>query len=226
MPEITNAEASANILAACNAGTLVQGKWHGHAEDGREIACLLGSIHPGVRSPADCNGALMPMWLAELTPVLFDGLPQSEIEPIARRYGEMVARWHVLLPDDWDAVLCDFLGGVIDAALSMGGYLPSVAVADAAGTARAAWAALAAAEAVRVAEAAANAAAAGRAGRAAWTAATSTTRATRAARAATIAAACAATRAAWAAGASRAAGEAAAYHGMFVAMLDHIEARL
>ena len=66
MLQITHADASAAILAACDAGTLVQGKWHDRSDDGREIACLLGSMHPDVQKPADCNGDLMPMWLAAL----------------------------------------------------------------------------------------------------------------------------------------------------------------
>ena len=49
--DITNAAAAANILAAVDAGTLVQGEWHGRGDDGREIACLLGAIHPSVKEP-------------------------------------------------------------------------------------------------------------------------------------------------------------------------------
>ena len=117
MITITNEEAASNILAAVEAGTLVQGKWHGNGDDGRAIACLLGAIDPKVNKPADCNGELMPMWLAELTPALFDGISFSEINMIARRYGQLVARWHILQEPNWQVILRNFLVRTIDDAV-------------------------------------------------------------------------------------------------------------
>lgn len=115
---ITHATASANILAACDAGTLVQGQWHGRDKDGREIACLLGAMHPSVKSPADCNGDLMPIWLATMVPVLFDGLPAEAIIPMARRFGAAVAACFPLLsPRQWDAILTRVLIRCIDDAV-------------------------------------------------------------------------------------------------------------
>lgn len=125
MSQPTHAAASAAILAHCNAGTIVQREWHGRDAAGREVACLLGAIDPSVNSTADCNAELMPMWLAELTLVLFDGLPPKAIYPIARRYGELVGRWHVLSSKDWERVLAGFLCRVIDEASQT--YWPAVA---------------------------------------------------------------------------------------------------
>ena len=118
MLDIDNQTASTNILAAVEAGTLVQGTWHGRDREGRALACLLGAIHPSVTSPAECNGKLMPMWLAELTPPLFDGIPKAEILPIAKRYGELVGRWHVLTDAQWQAILDRFLIRCIDDAVA------------------------------------------------------------------------------------------------------------
>ena len=117
MLKITHEAASAAILAACDNGTLVQGRWHGR-EDGREIACLLGSIHPKVKTAADCNGDLMPLWLAELTPTLFDGIPADQTHTIARRYGELVSRWHALSLTQWDAILTRVLVRCVDDAVN------------------------------------------------------------------------------------------------------------
>lgn len=46
MVDITHAEASAAILRHVVEHRLIQGGWHGHDKDDREIACLLGAIHP------------------------------------------------------------------------------------------------------------------------------------------------------------------------------------
>jgi hypothetical protein len=117
MVEISNAEASANILRFAEEGRLVQSEWHGQDDDGREIACLLGAIHPSVTTAAECNGKLMPMWLAELTPPLFDGIPAAEIVPIAGRYGGLVARWGDLAPAAWERVKTAFLIQTVDEAM-------------------------------------------------------------------------------------------------------------
>lgn len=215
---ITHAAASAAILAACDERRLTQAKWHGHGNDGREIACLLGSIHPSVTSPAECNGALMPMWLAELTPTLFDGIPAEQIYPIARRYGELVGRWHVLSPAQWDGLLTQFLIRTIDEAVDAARpasegkpYWPAVAAAceqtktallTGDGLRAAARARAAAREAAEAAEAVARAAA----------------------RAAAREAAAAAAAVAWAA--AREAARAAVYLSLFTFLLDQIEAEI
>lgn len=117
MPAITHASASAAILTHVNEGRLTQREWHAQASDGRELACLLGAIHPSVTSPAECNGDLMPMWLAELVPVLFDGLLADRIYPQARRFGELVARWHLLTSAQWDAIEVRFKIKAIEVAV-------------------------------------------------------------------------------------------------------------
>jgi hypothetical protein len=99
MVEISNAEASANILRFAEEGRLVQSEWHGQDDDGREIACLLGAIHPSV------------------TPPLFDGIPAAEIVPIAGRYGGLVARWGDLAPAAWERVKTAFLIQTVDEAM-------------------------------------------------------------------------------------------------------------
>ena len=212
MIEISHADASAAILRHVEDGTLVQGRWHGQGEDGREIACLLGAIHPQVKEAADCNGDLMPMWLAELTPTLFDGILAEQIFPLARRYGQLVARWHALSEAQWESVLTRVLIRCIDDAVAAARpvsegkeYWPQVEAACAQSK-----------TAIESGDAAAGAAAkaAGAASRAAAWAAAWAAGAARAAAWATWAAA-------WAAGA---ASRAAAYLSLFNFVLDQIEA--
>jgi len=113
---IPHATASANILRHVETGTLIQGGWH-RRRGGVELACLLGSIDPSVKTTQDCNAELMPLWLAETSLVLFDGLPRGSIGPVARRYGTLIAQWHVLVPIRWDAILMRFLIRAIDDAV-------------------------------------------------------------------------------------------------------------
>lgn len=116
MLEISHAEASAAILRHVAEGRLTQDEWHDE-EDGREIACLLGAIHPSIEEVGDCSGDLMPLWLAGLVPMLFGGLPVERIYPQAERFGKAVARWHVLTESQWERVLARFRVHIIDEAV-------------------------------------------------------------------------------------------------------------
>jgi len=218
--DITNEAASAAILRVCDEGRLVQGRWHDQDSEGRELACLLGAIDPSVTSARQCNGNLMPMWMAELTPTLFDGIPAENALPIARRYGHAIA--HVLAPAQWDRVLTRFLVRAIDVAVDAAKpvsedkpYWPAVAVAC-----EQVKAALESREGIKEAKEAAAAALA---------AAEEEGAAAEAARAAGTASASAPSRAAWAAaGAARAAAAepARTYLSLFTFLLDQIEAEI
>jgi hypothetical protein len=60
--------------------TLVQGVWNSE-QDGRHVACALGVLGPDVDSVSDCPASVMPRWLAQMVPWLFDA--QSEEEAFA-----------------------------------------------------------------------------------------------------------------------------------------------
>ena len=63
------------ILRCLEAGTLQRGAWTGKLPDGRETACLLAAIFPQAglqQSSRGCPAALMPQWIADLTPWLDD----------------------------------------------------------------------------------------------------------------------------------------------------------
>lgn len=113
MNNITNVNASANILAACARGALIQQAWHGSDE----TACLLGSMHPSINSTGDCN-RLMPWWLPEASLTMFDGIATKHVLSVARWYGELVGRWHVLTERQWDLIMTRLLTYCIDLAVS------------------------------------------------------------------------------------------------------------
>jgi hypothetical protein len=73
MLEITRDLACGRIELFANEGRLVQSSWH-IEQDGRQLACLLGSIDPSIDSPEACPSSVMPSWLAYLLPTLFDGV--------------------------------------------------------------------------------------------------------------------------------------------------------
>ncbi len=222
-----NEIASANILTFLDEGRLIQRSWHAERK-GKEMACLLGAAG-GYKSIEDCPAELMPRWLAECTVALFDGLSQQMVAPITRRYGKLVARWSVLTPDAWNAVLTRWLVRLIDQAVEAVPAFPKTqpywaAVESACAQSTAALlsgdkaAADAAADAARAAAYAATNAAAFAARAAAYAA---TDAAANAARAAAYAATDAADYTAVIA--ARAAALDAAYAALFKSLLDEIE---
>lgn len=107
--KITHETAAANILLHATERRFEQSEWQGLSRDGRATACLLGAIDPDINSEEQCNGDLMPMWLAVLTTTLFDSIPIGEIYVIGERYGHLIARWGVVSPRMWDSVLDKFV---------------------------------------------------------------------------------------------------------------------
>mgnify|MGYP003394567753 CR=1 FL=1 len=131
----TNKQASENIIKFATENRLIQRAWQKKegAEEGKRMACLLGSIDPSVDNSAMCNGELMPLWLAILTPTLFDGIAADKVTEIGLRYGKLVGQWEVLSAANWDNVLYKFLIRVVDDAVDSAskvcdgkGYWPKV----------------------------------------------------------------------------------------------------
>lgn len=68
---------------------LIQHGWH-DTSDGRELACALGALGSDVDDPKECPSAVMPQWLAECVPSLFDSGPFDEcVEWAAEFYREL-----------------------------------------------------------------------------------------------------------------------------------------
>jgi hypothetical protein len=163
MTDIDNVQASQRILAHLHEGRLVQEAWHLEDEHGRELACILGAIAPGIDDSRKCLSTVMPLWLAALTVPMFDGQSKADALAWAGRFGKQMARWHRLDDAAWDRVRDAFCATcVADAEQSAAALRPaSAAWAANAARAAAAWAAWAAADAAaRAAAAAADAAAA------------------------------------------------------------------
>ena len=219
------------------AGTLRQGVWNSE-DEGRRIADILGASSPDVNYVGDVNCAAlcMPEWLAELTPVLFDGIPKNQASAYALRYADVAERWCVLTSEAWDRVSVTFRVACIEQALASAeavqptlrpDYWDAVQTACNArvvalktgDAARTAWAAEAA-KAARVAAGRASAVVAGRAAEAAVLAAEAAVRAAR-----TDWAAWAAGAAAWAAARAARAAE-TDYSHLFDVLLDAITAEV
>jgi len=186
-------DACDRIALFAREGRLIQHGWHRTADDGRELACLLGAIGSNVTSPEVCPADVMPTWLARLLPALFDGLPAERTADLGLRFAaalrsgstgdDVRGRWLARAEADARASAC--------------------AAAPAWAAAWAAWAAEAAARAAAEAAEAAAARAAAEAA-AAWAAA--------------CADAAAAARAAWAAAA-----RSACYARLFEALIEEME---
>jgi hypothetical protein len=156
-------DACDRIALFAREGRLIQHGWHRTADDGRELACLLGAVGSGVTSPEACPADVMPVWLAHLLPTLFDGLPAERTADLGLRFAaalrsgraddDVRSRWRARAEADARASAC--------------AAAPASAAWASASATWAAWAAEAAETAawVAAAEAAADARAAARAAR-------------------------------------------------------------
>lgn len=102
--------AGERLLTYAREGRLVQNAWHDE-EDGREVACLLGSA-AGIGDANECPASLMPKWMALALPSLFDGQNKAHAITFAIRWGEAMIRdeWARI---DWDAVRREWLAFVV-----------------------------------------------------------------------------------------------------------------
>jgi hypothetical protein len=157
MTDITNIEASQRVLAHLHEGRLVQGTFH-IERDGRELACLLGAIAPGINDTSKCPAGVMPAWMAQLTIPMFDWQTEADALAWAARFGAQMSKWHVLDFVAWDRVRDAFCATCVADARRSAAAAVAAAVADRAD--RAERAAHAAAHAARAELAAARAAAA------------------------------------------------------------------
>lgn len=103
LSELTNEQAAANILLFVDEDRLVRHAWNEERE-GRQVACLLGSMHAGIEDADSCPGKIMPSWLALTIPSNFDALDNTRINPVARTFAEYMTRWKVLADEDWNRV--------------------------------------------------------------------------------------------------------------------------
>lgn len=95
-------------------GRLVQGKWHWE-EEGHEYACLLGAIHKDIHDASDCPANVMPKWLAQLIPILFDGIRTSLTTSYGLRFVTALRHGNA---STW--VLRRFLARIIDLSIEYG----------------------------------------------------------------------------------------------------------
>ncbi len=109
MPETatTAAEALDRYEAFLSHDAIVQRMWHGSGANGRKLACGLGVIGPAVFSPRDCPAAIMPRWLAQMVPWLFDGQSKADALAWGSRFYSELARLNGSVPfsviHDWQS---------------------------------------------------------------------------------------------------------------------------
>ena len=99
-------------------GRLTGGEWHDE-RDGRELACIYGSIDPSISSIDDCPASLGPRWLHELVINLFDGLDDDDTRnTYGLRYAQALRKTANWTPERWEAAQIEFLCLSIDSALN------------------------------------------------------------------------------------------------------------
>jgi hypothetical protein len=86
---------------------IIRNVWFGIDQQGRETACLLAALSPEAgesENPDFCPAAVMPQWLAHLTPWLDDACTSAAWPSVVRRYAACAARWHTLDEAAWRRV--------------------------------------------------------------------------------------------------------------------------
>jgi hypothetical protein len=191
----------AQAETALSEGRIIQNDWRRSAEDGRELVCALAAFGPDINSSSDCPADLMPQWLAELVPVLDDGLAAADVPWFMGELVRGAKCWRILDEAAWDRIRTGFSIGLVRQAIASAkpalGETPPAYWTDVESACDRVIAALEAGDVNQLEEARAAAWAAARAAEAA-------------ARAAEAAARAAARAAAWAARAAARAAEAAA----------------
>jgi hypothetical protein len=79
MTMLTVQDRIAQAETALNEGRIIQGDWRRKNGGGRELVCALAAFGPDINSASDCPAELMPQWLAELVPVLDDGIAAADV---------------------------------------------------------------------------------------------------------------------------------------------------
>ena len=102
----TAAEAYLRYKSALDAGLVIQGSWHAE-QDGRQLACALGTLGPDVQSPKDCPSSVMPPWLAQMVPWFFDRQKEADALAWGERFFAELKRLDGNVPfsvvHDWHA---------------------------------------------------------------------------------------------------------------------------
>ena len=113
-PRVATAkEYAARYLEAFENDALTQGAFHTEI-DGRQLACALGVIGKNVESPADCPAQIMPRWLAQMVPALFDKQREEDAFAWGKDFTAALARIDGNVPfsvvHDWHANVVCLLG--------------------------------------------------------------------------------------------------------------------
>ena len=106
MIEITAQQALEKYDAALATGAIKQGVWNSE-RDGRHVACALGVIDQSINSASKCPAAVMPRWLAQMVPWLFDAQEEADALAWGHVFYEQLARLNGVVPFeviyDWHA---------------------------------------------------------------------------------------------------------------------------
>ena len=116
LKDLTPTIAADRLAMFADEGRLVQGNWH-RSEEGRDLACALGSFHADISDPSDCPAQVMPGWCARLIVPMFDGLAHADIVPATKRFAAALRRTEGFTAQQWEAVRFKFLHFLVTQAL-------------------------------------------------------------------------------------------------------------
>jgi hypothetical protein len=117
LKDLTATIAADRLELFADEGRLVQRNWHKADEQGRELACAIGSFHADINDPAKCPARVMPEWCARLIVTMFDGLALADVVPVSKRFAGALRKTEGFTTAQWDTVRRKFLHFTVSHAL-------------------------------------------------------------------------------------------------------------
>jgi hypothetical protein len=118
MTTLTVQDRIAQAETALNEGRIIQGDWRRKNGGGRELVCALAAFGPDINSASDCPADLMPGWLAELVPVLDDGIAEADVPWFMGGLLTRAKAWSILDDAAWDRIRTGYMIGLARQALA------------------------------------------------------------------------------------------------------------
>jgi hypothetical protein len=118
MTELTVQDRLGLAETALREGRIIQSDWRRKDDSGRELVCALAAFGPDINSASACPADLMPPWMAEMVPVLDDGIAEADVPWFMGELLKRAKAWAVLDEAAWERIRTGYMIGLARQALA------------------------------------------------------------------------------------------------------------